>query len=92
MRPMPLRQNAALSRFELDVEGGIAFANYRIRDGVMSITHTEVPQALRERGVGARLVRATLEAARAQGFKVRPLCSFARAYVDRHPEFADLTA
>jgi predicted GNAT family acetyltransferase len=87
-----VRQNTARSRFELDLNGGVAFANYRLTDGVLAITHTEVPQALRGGGVGARLVLGVLEAARRQGLKVRPLCSFARFVVAQHPEARDLLA
>ena len=55
--PSPLAPpNSPPARFELNVDGNIAFANYRNIDGVITITHTEVPSALRERGVGARLV------------------------------------
>jgi hypothetical protein len=51
-------QNTARSRFELEIDGHIAFANYRITDGVVAITYTETPPALalRERGVGSQLV------------------------------------
>ena len=87
-----VRQNTARSRFELDVGGHTAFANYRVVDGVIAITHTEVPQALRERGVGSRLVLGTMAAARRQGLKVRPLCSFARFVIAQHPEVQDLVA
>jgi uncharacterized protein len=90
--PTSVRQNPALSRFELDVDGHIAFANYRLADGVLAITHTEVPQALRERGIGAQLVLGTVQAARAQGLKVRPLCSFARYVIAHHPDVQDLVA
>ena len=80
------------ARFELDVDGHIAFANYRNTDGVIAITHTEVPAALRERGIGARLVLEMLTQIRAQNLKVRPLCSFARFVIAQHPEHADLLA
>ncbi len=90
--PSPVRQNPALSRYELDIDGEVAFAQYRLADGVMSFTHTETPQALRGRGVGSRLVRGALESAREQGLKVRPLCSFVRTYMAGHPEFHDLLA
>ncbi|MEA2906786.1 MAG: uncharacterized protein QOI12_4173 [Alphaproteobacteria bacterium] len=87
--PSSVHQNSARSRFELDVDGHVAFANYRIVDDVIAITHTEVPAALRERGVGSRLVLGAVEAARAQGRKVRPLCSFARFVITQHPELQD---
>ena len=40
-----IRDNKALSRFELDVEGGMAFANYRLTPTAVVITHTETPRA-----------------------------------------------
>ena len=89
---MPVRDNTARSRFELDIGGHVAFANYRIADGVIAITHTEVPCALREGGVGTRLVLGALAQIRARGLKVRPLCSFARHVIARHPEVQDLLA
>ena len=53
-----VRDNKALSRFELDVEGAVAFANYRLTPSAVIITHTETPRALarpRHRlGTGAR--------------------------------------
>ena len=85
-----VRQNTALSRFELDVEGDVAFANYRLTHGVVAITYVEVPRSLRQRGVGSQLMLGLLEAARTQGLKVRPLCSFARFVVAQHPELHDL--
>jgi predicted GNAT family acetyltransferase len=42
-----VRNNAELSRYELDVGGALAFANYRLLPGVVVITHTETPPALR---------------------------------------------
>jgi len=85
-----VRQNDALSRFELDLEGDIAFASYRLADRVVAITYVEVPRSLRQRGVGSRLMLGVLEAARVQGLKVQPLCSFARFVVAQHPEFHDV--
>jgi predicted GNAT family acetyltransferase len=90
--PSGIRQNTALSRFELDVEGHVAFASYQLADGVAAITYVEVPRSLRQRGVGSRLMLGVLETARAQGIKVRPRCSFARFAVAQHPEFHDLVA
>ena len=84
--------NTSPARYELNVDGHIAFANYRNIDGVIAITHTEVPRALRERGIGSRLVLEMLGEIRAQNLKVRPLCSFARFVIAQHPEYADLIA
>jgi predicted GNAT family acetyltransferase len=90
--PPPVRQNAALSRFELDVDGHVAFATYRLDDGVVAITHTETPPALRGRGIGSQVVLGALAHIQAQGLKVRPRCSFARHVIAQHPEARDLLA
>ena len=80
------------ARFELDADGHVAFANYRNIDGVVTITHTETPRALRGQGIGSRLVLEMLKQIRAQNLKVRPLCSFAAAVTAQHPEYQDLVA
>jgi uncharacterized protein len=85
-----VRQNASRSRFELEVDGSLALADYVLRDGVMTFTHTETPPALQGRGVASRLIHGALLAARDQGLKVRATCSFVVAYLQRHPEFSDL--
>jgi len=87
------------SRFELSVDGHIAFINYTADNHtandaasprVLAFTHTEVPHALREGGIGTRLVLGALDQVRAQGLKVRPLCGFVRHVIARHPDYADL--
>jgi hypothetical protein len=87
-----LRQNTAQNRFEFEAEGGTALAFYRLASGVMAITHTEVPAALRGRGIGSQMMRSVLTNVRAQGLKVIPRCPFVADYIGRNPEFADLIA
>jgi len=90
--PSPIRDNTARSRFELDAGGVMAFMNYRLAGGVMSLDHTETPVAARGRGIASELVKGVLEIARARGLKVVPRCPFVSAYLARHPEFGDLVA
>jgi len=85
-----VRDNKSLSRFELDVDDSIAFANYRLAPGTVIITHTETPRALRGRGIASQLVREALEHIRTDGLKVVAGCGFVAEYLRRHPEFADL--
>ena len=59
-RMATVRDNKAQSRFELDVEGDVAFANYRLTPSAVIITHTETPRALRGRGIASELVEGAL--------------------------------
>ena len=54
------------------------------------IDHTEVPDALRGRGVGQALVRRAVDDARRDGFKIIPLCPYAKAQFQRHAEWRDV--
>ena len=54
--------------------------------------HTLVPTEIGGRGVALRLVEALMADARAQRFKVDPVCSYVAAAFDRHPDWADLRA
>lgn len=82
--------HAAESRFVAIVEGVTCVLEYRLRDGVMSIDHTGVPPEVGGRGIAGDLVRAAFDTARAEGWKVAPNCSYASAWVERHPEVRDL--
>ena len=87
-----VRDNTALSRFELDADGVTAVANYHLVGSVMTITHTEVPPRARNRGIASRLIEGMLADARARGLKIVPLCPFVSAYFSKHPEDKDLLA
>jgi len=82
--------NAAGSRFELSVDGWLCRADYRRVAGLLDVYHTEVPAALEGRGLASKLVSALFEHARHQQLRVRPSCSYVRAWAKRHPEVADL--
>jgi len=86
----PVRDNTEKKRFELEVEGHVAFSQYHRVGDKLVMLHTEVPPELGGRGVGSALVRGALDLARAQGLKVDARCPFVRAYLDKHPGYADL--
>jgi uncharacterized protein len=87
-----VRDNSALSRFELDAHGITAVANYQLAGAVMTFTHSEVPARARHRGIASRLIEGALGEVRARGLKIVPRCSFVRDYLDTHPEDNDLLA
>ena len=78
--------NRAKSRFEIPVDGGVAFLLYERAPDALTLIHTEVPKAARGHHVGETLVKAALEVARSAGLRVLPLCPFARAYMRKHPD------
>ena len=77
-------------RLHTRVEGHEAELRYSLRGGRMVIDHTGVPDAIGGRGIAGILVKAALDLARARGWRVVPACSYSAAYVQRHPEYADL--
>lgn len=86
MATIDVTHNRSGHRFEAVVEGLLCRADYDLVDGVMRLTHTEVPSELGGRGIAAALVEAALAHARANGYKVEPWCSYVRVYMQRHPE------
>jgi predicted GNAT family acetyltransferase len=90
MDQVSVRDNRELQRFELPVDGQIVFANYRRQPGRLVITYVEAPPALRGSGAAGRLMQGVVEEARAWQVKVLPLCAYARAWMQRHPEYRDL--
>lgn len=54
------------------------------------IDHTGVPDALRGLGVGKKLIERAVQDARAEGFKIIPLCPFAKATLNKMPEWQDV--
>jgi predicted GNAT family acetyltransferase len=82
--------NPAQQRYELAVDGHVAASYYEIADGVITFVHTEVPPELGGKGIGSKLIRGALDQVRAEGLKVIAQCPFVKAYIEKHPEYADL--
>ena len=84
--------NPARSRYELALEGGIAFIDYRRIGKLRVLTHAEVPPALRRRGIGAQLTAGALQLVRAQGESVQARCSYVAHFIARNVQYQDLLA
>jgi predicted GNAT family acetyltransferase len=83
--------NAEMLRYEVHIDGRLAgHSRYELRDGLITFRHTEVDPAYEGRGIAGRLVAYELDDARSRGLRVAATCTFVRAYVDSHPEYADL--
>jgi predicted GNAT family acetyltransferase len=91
LRTTEIRHHPLQGRIEAWLDGRHAGElKYRIQAGVMVILHTGVAPALQGQGIAAALVRFALAHARAHALKVRPLCGYVAAYVQRHPEEREL--
>ena len=86
------RENAGEYHAHVEGSDNIGRLTWVARDGVRVADHTIVPPAIGGRGVAGKLVDALIEDARAQGFRIRPACSYVVAKFDEHPEWADLRA
>ncbi len=73
-------------RFRYEEDGHEAELVYRAGDGVLTLVHTEVPDALGGRGIGGRLVQAAVDRARARGEVIVPSCPYARSWIEKHPD------
>jgi predicted GNAT family acetyltransferase len=86
---MDVVNNEGAHRFELVFDDGVAFLVYERHGDRLVLVHTEVPKPFEGRGCGGMLVRAAVDYARVHHLRVVPVCPFARAYLQRHPEYAD---
>jgi hypothetical protein len=89
---LAIHHNAGARRFEATVDGMLCRADYRIDGDTMMLVHTEVPAQLEGRGIASALVSAAFKHAGDNGLKVLPMCSYVRAWVQRHPEVNPLLA
>lgn len=81
------------NRLTTEVDGHTLRIDYGwAREGVMRVDYVEVPAALAGRGLGTKLVGALVNRARANGFKLIPVCGFARLQLQRHPDWHDVLA
>lgn len=83
---LPINHDVAGHRFTTEVEGQVSELDYQLEGTVMRITHTGVPTAVGGRGIAAALMKAALAHAEASGWTVIPACSYANAYMTKHPE------
>ncbi len=87
-----LRDNAAASQYEMDVDGQTVFARYQKSREALTILWVEAPAQLRGTGAAGRLMALVAAEARAQGWRVVPVCGFAAAWLKRSEAFRDLIA
>ena len=84
-------EGSTKGRYFIRLDGHEAEMTYsRAGEKTIIIDHTGVPDELGGRGIGGKLVRRGVEDARKEGKKIIPLCPFAKAYIEKHPELQDV--
>ena len=85
-----IHDNKDLKRYELKVGGQVAVVTYNLSEPNLMITETLVPEALEGQGIASRLAKRVLADAKERGLLILPVCPFFSAYLQKHPEHAEV--
>ncbi|TYB73827.1 N-acetyltransferase [Bizionia gelidisalsuginis] len=86
-----LIHNESKHQFEVHLNDSIAFAAYERFENGITYTHTEVPTEMSGQGVGSFIAKGILDYAKENNLQVKPECSFILSYIDKHPEYQDIS-
>jgi predicted GNAT family acetyltransferase len=87
-----VKHNTEASRFEVEIDGKIAHADYHLSGYIMTILHVYTPPEYRGQGLAALVTKFALDYARENNLKIIPHCPYARDYMEKHKEYQDLLA
>ena len=82
--------NPTLQQFEVTAGASTAALKYRLHADRIALIHTEVPEALSGRGIGAALAKTALDYARDHHLRVIVICPFVKEYLKSHPAYQPL--
>ena len=85
-----IHHNAEAHRYELPLGGQVAVVIYNLSGQNLMITETLVPQALEGQGIASRLAKHVIADARERGLVILPVCPFFSAWLQKHPQHADV--
>lgn len=78
-------------RFQIDVDGAKAgFTQFVDVDGRRVFFHTEIDAAFEGQGLAGEVVREALDATRAEGLLIVPVCPYVKVFVRKHDDWADI--
>jgi predicted GNAT family acetyltransferase len=93
MEDTQFTDNASQHQFELRSGSQLAaIAQYRLQDGTVTFTHTEVLPGNEGKGLGSQIAKQALQEVQRRNMKVVAQCEFIAGYIGKHPEFAPLLA
>jgi uncharacterized protein len=86
-----ITDNPDQHRYEIRVSDELAgFVQYRRREGLIALIHTEIDSRFEGRGLASQLIAGVLDEARAGSVRVLPFCPFVNGYISRHRSYVDL--
>lgn len=77
-------------RFVMDINGEQAVVEYQVKNDALYLIHSEVPYALRGRGIGKVLVEKTFEKLTEEGYKAVAICSYIKAVAMRSEQWKQI--
>jgi uncharacterized protein len=88
-----VRKDEAQNQYTILADGSpVGFAVYQITGNEIAFTHTEVDPSQQGKGYAGTLVQEALDDVRATtNYRVVPACSYVAAWVERHPDYQELT-
>lgn len=88
----PTTVSIADGNYTIAVDGEtVGLAEVADRGNQRVFYHTEVEERFGGRGLASILVREALAASRGDGKRVVPVCPMVAAFIEKHPEFRDMT-
>ena len=88
---LTVSDNLYEAKYEARLNGELAGTlEYELTSDLIILIHTEVLPGHQDRGIGGQLARYALDDARSRGLQVRPVCTFVRSWLERHPDYSDL--
>ena len=87
-----LKINAESHQLELEIQGSIAFIEYKLSGNTLFLIHTEVPLALQGKGVANAIVQKALQYSKDNNFKIVPVCPVVQHYLEKHKEWNQIVA
>jgi len=89
---LSVNNNEAANSFEMNINGECAFIEYKKKEDVYLLIHTEVPKKLQGQGIAATLVEKTFNYLEEHHLKMVPYCAYIQAHLKKHPEWQRLIA
>jgi uncharacterized protein len=87
----PVTVSKEADRFTVAVDGKtVGFTEYTDESGSRVFPHTEVDQEFGGRGLATIVIGEAVAQTKAEGLRIVPMCPTVKAYIDKHPEYADL--